>query len=59
MFDLDYDSNVPIRALRFMPALCGAILVPIAYQIVVELGLGHKTALLTSLLLICGKMNAK
>ncbi|XP_017492866.1 PREDICTED: protein O-mannosyltransferase 1-like, partial [Rhagoletis zephyria] len=49
----DYDSNVPIRALRFMPALCGAILVPIAYQIVVELGLGHKTALLTSLLLIC------
>lgn len=37
-----------------MPALCGAILVPIAYQIVIELGLGHKTAFLASILLICG-----
>lgn len=49
----EYDSNVPIRALRLVPALCGSLLVPTIYHIVLELGLGHNAALLSSLLLIC------
>lgn len=34
----EYSSNVPVWSLRLLPALCGGLCVPLAYQIVVELG---------------------
>ncbi|CAN2390589.1 O-mannosyl-transferase 1 [Pristimantis euphronides] len=34
----EYSSNVPVWSLRLLPALSGGFCVPLAYQIVVELG---------------------
>ncbi|XP_073412052.1 protein O-mannosyl-transferase 1 isoform X3 [Dendrobates tinctorius] len=34
----EYSSNVPVWSLRLLPALSGGLCVPLAYQIVVELG---------------------
>ncbi|UYV78218.1 POMT1, partial [Cordylochernes scorpioides] len=47
-----YGNNVPIRALRFIPALFGSFLVPVVYHLVLELGMSHRTALLAGLLVI-------
>ncbi|XP_075041363.1 protein O-mannosyl-transferase 1 isoform X2 [Mixophyes fleayi] len=34
----EYNSNVPVWSLRLLPAVSGGLCVPLAYQIVVELG---------------------
>lgn len=51
----EYDQDVPIKALRFFPALCGSLLVPVFYQLVVELGLSQKIAFVSSLFIIFGE----
>ncbi|ELU05738.1 hypothetical protein CAPTEDRAFT_156082 [Capitella teleta] len=56
-FDFDrigseYSSSVPVWALRFLPALCGSLLVPVSYQLIIELGHSSWTALLASCFLI-------
>ncbi|EHB00213.1 Protein O-mannosyl-transferase 1 [Heterocephalus glaber] len=48
----EYTSNVPVWALRLLPALAGALSVPMAYQIVVELRFSHCTAMGAALLLL-------
>lgn len=47
-----YTENVPIFWLRFVPALCGSILVPIVYQLLRQLKLRTWTATLGGVLII-------
>ncbi|XP_062361865.1 protein O-mannosyl-transferase 1 isoform X3 [Cinclus cinclus] len=44
--------NVPVWSLRFLPALAGALCVPLAYQILVELHFSHCAALGAALLIL-------
>uniref|UniRef100_A0A8C9VVY9 Protein O-mannosyl-transferase 1 n=1 Tax=Scleropages formosus TaxID=113540 RepID=A0A8C9VVY9_SCLFO len=48
----EYSSNVPVFSLRAIPALAGAFCVPLGYQVMVELGCSHLTALGAALLLL-------
>ncbi|XP_024048834.1 protein O-mannosyl-transferase 1 isoform X2 [Terrapene carolina triunguis] len=48
----EYNMNVPIWSLRLLPALTGALCVPLAYQILVELHFSHCAALGAALLIL-------
>ncbi|KAM8934830.1 protein O-mannosyl-transferase 1 [Pelodytes ibericus] len=48
----EYSSNVPVWSLRLLPAVSGALCVPLAYQIVVELGFSVRAGLVASILLL-------
>lgn len=48
-----YSESVPLFALRFVPALCGSLLMPVAYHLMLEMGLSQWTSLLAGLLLLC------
>lgn len=48
----EYSDNVPIFWLRFMPALCGSLLVPITYLLLRQLKLSGWTATLGGVLII-------
>ncbi|XP_059684640.1 protein O-mannosyl-transferase 1 isoform X2 [Gavia stellata] len=48
----EYSMNVPVWSLRFLPALAGALCVPLAYQILVELQFSHCAALGAALLIL-------
>ncbi|XP_059266479.1 protein O-mannosyl-transferase 1 isoform X1 [Mustela nigripes] len=48
----EYSSNVPVWSLRLLPALTGALLVPMAYQILLELGFSHCAATGAALLIL-------
>jgi len=48
----DYADTVPIKALRFLPCLCGSLLVPLTYYIALELKLNRKFAFLASLFVL-------
>ncbi|XP_055299560.1 protein O-mannosyltransferase 1 [Sitodiplosis mosellana] len=48
----EYTENVPIFWLRFVPALCGSLLVPIVYQLLRQLKLSVWTATLGGVLII-------
>lgn len=50
-----YPDNVPLFALRLVPALCGSLLIPAAYFLTLELGCRQWTAALASFLLLAGK----
>ncbi|KAG1659708.1 Protein O-mannosyltransferase 1 [Nymphon striatum] len=43
-----YNENVPVLAFRAVPAFFGSLLIPTVYQIIVELGLNHWTALIAN-----------
>ncbi|KAG7201312.1 hypothetical protein KM043_004084 [Ampulex compressa] len=47
-----YADNVPLFALRLVPAICGSLLIPTAYHLVLELGLKQWTAAIAGLLLL-------
>uniref|UniRef100_A0A8D2J5L5 Protein O-mannosyl-transferase 1 n=1 Tax=Varanus komodoensis TaxID=61221 RepID=A0A8D2J5L5_VARKO len=47
-----YSPNVPVWALRLLPATAGALCIPLAYQILVELQFSHVVALGAALLLL-------
>lgn len=47
--------NVPVWSLRLLPALAGALCIPLAYQILVELQFSHCAALGGALLILLGK----
>ncbi|XP_076220621.1 protein O-mannosyltransferase rt isoform X2 [Nomia melanderi] len=47
-----YADNVPLFALRLVPALCGSFLIPTAYHLILELGLKQWTAALAGILLL-------
>uniref|UniRef100_A0A669QPV9 dolichyl-phosphate-mannose--protein mannosyltransferase n=2 Tax=Phasianus colchicus TaxID=9054 RepID=A0A669QPV9_PHACC len=48
----EYSTNVPVCSLRFLPALAGALCIPLAYQILVELRFSHCAALGAALLIL-------
>ncbi|XP_021564323.1 protein O-mannosyl-transferase 1 [Carlito syrichta] len=48
----EYSSNVPVGSLRLLPALAGALLVPMAYQILLELHFSHCAAMGAALLVL-------
>nr|XP_056716346.1 protein O-mannosyl-transferase 1 [Euleptes europaea] len=48
----EYSSNVPIWTLRLLPAVAGALCVPLAYQILVELRFSHLVAHGAALLIV-------
>uniref|UniRef100_A0A8V1AFI5 Protein O-mannosyl-transferase 1 n=1 Tax=Gallus gallus TaxID=9031 RepID=A0A8V1AFI5_CHICK len=48
----EYSMNVPVWSLRFLPALAGALCIPLAYQILVELQFSHCAALGAALLIL-------
>lgn len=52
----EYSMNVPVWSLRLLPALAGALCVPLAYQILVELHFSHCAALGAALLILLGKI---
>lgn len=52
---LEYSSNVPVWSLRLLPALAGALSVPMAYQILWELHFSHCAAMGAALLMLIGK----
>lgn len=49
-----YVDAVPLFALRLVPALCGSLLIPTAYHLILELGLKQWTATLAGILLLLG-----
>lgn len=51
-----YDDTVPIFSLRFIPALCGSLLVPLIYKVMIVLKYTEWTATLAAILIICGKL---
>lgn len=52
---LEYSSNVPVWSLRLLPALAGALSVPMAYQVLLELHFPHCAATGAALLLLIGE----
>lgn len=50
-----YTENVPVKALRFIPALAGSLLVAVTYQLMLEISSYHWTAILAGLLVLFGK----
>nr|XP_055180158.1 protein O-mannosyl-transferase 1 isoform X2 [Nyctereutes procyonoides] len=48
----EYSSNVPVWSLRLLPALTGAFSIPMAYQILLELGFSHCAAMGAALLML-------
>ncbi|KAM4696051.1 protein PRRC2B [Rhinophrynus dorsalis] len=48
----EYSSNVPVWSLRLLPAVSGALCVPLAYQIVVELGFSARAGLTAAILIL-------
>lgn len=48
-----YGANVPIFWMRFVPALCGSLLVPLIYHLLVQLKLSKLTAVIGGVLIIC------
>lgn len=48
----EYTSNVPVWALRLLPAVLGGLCVPLAYQIVVELGFSTLAGLIAAILVL-------
>ncbi|XP_053328378.1 protein O-mannosyl-transferase 1 [Spea bombifrons] len=48
----EYSSNVPVWSLRLLPAVSGALCVPLAYQVVVELGFSARAGLVAGVLIL-------
>lgn len=55
----EYSPNVPVWALRLLPAIAGSLCVPLAYQILVELHYSHFVALAAALLILLGKASSQ
>ena len=51
-----YPENVPVFALRLVPALCGSLIIPTTYHVALELGLKQWSSIVASLLLLLGKV---
>ncbi|XP_014473640.1 PREDICTED: protein O-mannosyltransferase 1 [Dinoponera quadriceps] len=47
-----YDEAVPLYALRLIPAICGSLLIPTGYHLVLELGLRQWAAAIGGILLL-------
>lgn len=49
-----YGDTVPLYALRLVPAICGSLLIPTGYHLILELGLKQWTATIGGILLLLG-----
>ncbi|KAJ8729281.1 hypothetical protein PYW08_000862 [Mythimna loreyi] len=47
-----YTDNVPVKALRLIPALAGSMLVAVTYQLMLEISFYHWTAVLAGILVL-------
>ncbi|XP_050453937.1 protein O-mannosyltransferase 1 [Cataglyphis hispanica] len=47
-----YGDTVPLYALRLVPAICGSLLIPTGYHLILELGLKQWTATIGGILLL-------
>lgn len=54
-----YTDNVPVKALRLVPAVAGSLVVSVTYQLMLELSCYQWTAILASLLVLFGKFYKK
>lgn len=52
----EYTSNVPIFAMRFVPALCGSLLAPVVYKLLLQMKLNRVTATIGGFLIIFGML---
>lgn len=52
----EYSSNVPIFALRFVPALCGSLLAPVIYKLLLQVKVSRVMATIGGFLIILGKI---
>lgn len=50
-----YPPSVPVMELRLVPAVCGSLVVPLIYQIAVELKFSRWAALLAGAFILLGK----
>ncbi|KAJ8300903.1 hypothetical protein KUTeg_022422, partial [Tegillarca granosa] len=48
----EYSANVPVYQLRFLPAMMGSFVVPLVYQIAVELGMSRWAAVLAGAFIV-------
>lgn len=53
--DAEYPGGVSVWSLRLLPALCGALCVPLVYLLTLELSFSHLSALGAALLLLLGE----
>lgn len=51
----EYTPNVPIFALRFVPALCGSLLAPVIYKLLLQVRISRLTAAIGGVLVILGE----
>ena len=51
----EYPHELPLFALRFVPALCGSLLTPTVYLIMTELNIGHYAGGLAAFMVLFGK----
>lgn len=49
-----YPDTVPLFALRLVPAICGSLLIPTSYHLMLELGLRQWSSAMAGLLLLFG-----
>uniref|UniRef100_A0A3Q1EL11 ArnT-like N-terminal domain-containing protein n=1 Tax=Acanthochromis polyacanthus TaxID=80966 RepID=A0A3Q1EL11_9TELE len=52
----EYPSSVSVWSLRLLPALCGALSVPLVYLLTLELRFSHLSALGAAVLLLLGEL---
>ena len=52
----EFPPSVPVEALRLVPAVLGSLVVPLVYQIAVELGLSRWAALLAGSFVLLGRL---
>ena len=50
----EYPHELPLFALRFVPALCGSLLTPTVYLIMTELNIGHYAGGLAAFMVLFG-----
>lgn len=53
-FFLEYPKDYPLKELRLVPAFCGSLIVPMVYQIAVELGFSRWSAMLAGTFILLG-----
>ena len=51
----DYSPTFPVYQLRFLPAMMGSLVVPLVYQIAVELHMSRWSAVLAGLFIVIGR----
>lgn len=51
----EYSPNVPVFAMRFVPALCGSLLVPVVYKLLLQMKLSRTAATIGAVLVILGR----